>query len=549
MTEIPEGETRAFGDHAVLVGTRDATQARTVSRRVLAHWNEGEVVVGLRTVMLRAESLDAVIRAHSVIADVLAFTANASEEDEVGPLATIRCAFDGPDLEEAAEAADVAPDELIDLLTGVTLSVAMVGFSPGFAYLSGLPEPLQRIGRRSRPRPQVPAGSVAVANGHAAVYPSTSPGGWHLLGRSDAAMFDPNCPPYARLSAGDRVRFEHVLEVDPPPGPTTAAWTPSEGATPLFTVLAPGLRSVRQDGGRTGVAGVGVPRAGPADPDWFRLANRLVGNPDQAGALEVTAAGPTLRAEGDGFIALVGLPSATLDGQPVAAGRVVPVRTNQVLACGPLRWGLRAYLGVAGGLLGPQLFGSLSSDQLSGLGPGPLVAGERLYVGPLTPPLGDHLDGGAVLPRETPVVVRVVAGPHAEWFVPEALEQLRHTAFDVIEPSNRVGVRLRPRAARPSLRRAESLGWELQSLPMVDGAIQVPPAGEPVVLLTDHATHGGYPVIAVVVRVDLGRLGQLAPGDDVVLQPITLDAARQLEVEGGRILERAVVGHHPLAVE
>jgi KipI family sensor histidine kinase inhibitor len=549
VTEIPEGETRAFGDHAVLVGTRDATQARGISRQVVAHWNEGEVVVGLRTVMLRAESLDAVNRARQVIADALAAAAHGHDEDEAGPLTTIRCAFDGPDLEEAAEAADVAPGELIDLLTSVTLSVAMVGFSPGFAYLSGLPEPLERIGRRSRPRPQVPAGSVAVANGHAAVYPSTSPGGWHLLGRSDTPLFDPNAPPYARLSAGDRVRFEPVGEVDPPAGPTTVVWTPPNGATQLFTVLAPGLRSVRQDGGRAGVANVGVPRAGPADPDWFRLANRLVGNPEGAGALEVTAAGPTLRADGDGFIALVGAPSATLDGQPVAAGRVVPVRKNQVLAFGPLRWRLRAYLGVAGGLLGPQLFGSVSSDQLSGLGTGPLVAGERLYVGPLTPPLGDHLDDGAVGERALPVVLRVVAGPHAEWFVPDALELLQHSALTVTEPSNRVGVRLRRHTERASLRRSESLGWELQSLPMVDGAIQVPPDGEPVVLLTDHATHGGYPVIAVVVRVDLGRLGQLAPGDEVILQPITLDEARQLEEAGGRILERAVIGHYPLAVE
>ena len=119
-----------------------------------------------------------------------------------GRLVTVPCRFDGPDLEEVAALAGCRPDDVVALLTAGPLTAAVLGFSPGFAYLEGLPSPLDRVPRRPRPRPVVPAGSVAIANGHAAVYPTASPGGWHLVGRTGFPLFSAQAPPYAALGTG-----------------------------------------------------------------------------------------------------------------------------------------------------------------------------------------------------------------------------------------------------------------------------------------------------------------------------------------------------------
>ncbi len=191
---------------------------------------------------------------------------------------------------------------------------------------------------------------------------------------------------------------------------------------------------------------MGVPAAGPADPHSFALANRLVGNGLERASLEIIGQGPTLRTEGSGYVTVVGAsPQVRLDGQPIVAGRVFPVRPGQELVIGAVRPGLRTYLAAAGGFAGPHMLGSVATDQLSGLGPGALAAGDTLYVESMIPPLADHLDhlegrlGGTVQ-------LRVVAGPHGEWFADDALEELARTSYVVAAESNRVGVRLRSTA-------------------------------------------------------------------------------------------------------
>lgn len=120
---------------------------------------------------------------------------------------TLQVTWDGPDLGDVAEACEMSRDELVHTIRTTELTVAFCGFSPGFGYLTGMP-PRLHLPRRSRPRPRVPAGSVAIAAGYAAVYPSDSPGGWHLIGTCDAVLFDPHAEPPALLSPGTRVRFE-----------------------------------------------------------------------------------------------------------------------------------------------------------------------------------------------------------------------------------------------------------------------------------------------------------------------------------------------------
>jgi len=452
-----------------------------------------------------------------------------------------------------ATLAGCRPDEVVALLTARPLTAAVVGFSPGFAYLEGLPSPLDSVPRRPRPRPVVPAGSVAIANGHAAVYPTASPGGWHLVGRTGFPFFSAQAPPYAALAPGDRVRFTVAGAIDPvEPEPVVAPpWSAPPDARAVFEVVVPGLRAVLQDGGRRSVAAVGVPGAGPADPLSFDLANRVTGNAVGAGALELTGGGTRLRCLDGCHVAVVGAaPEVRVDGAAVPAGQLLPLGAGQVLEVGRQHGGCRSYVSVAGGFLGPEWFGSCASDELTGLGPGPLAARDVLHAGAWAPPLGDHVaaDCGTDVDTSSPVGLRVVPGPHAGLFGGDALTRLASAVFVVEPASNRVGLRLRAEAGAVPLGSMPA-GGTLDSQGMVTGAVQVPPDGGPVVLLPDHATLGGYPVLAVVASVDHGLLGQCAPGTRVRLVPVAQGEADDARRTLRRELARAVAGTYPLAVD
>lgn len=280
----------------------------------------------------------------------------------------------------------------------------------------------------------------------------------------------------------------------------------------MIEVVAGGGRTTVQDLGRSGHAHLGVPPSGAADRRSFMLANRLVGNPEDAAGLETTMTGPVLRFSVAATIALTGARvDATLDGRPVAMDCPVRVPAAGVLAVGTATRGLRTYLAVRGGLTGEPVFGSLSSDQLTGLGPPPLVAGDRLAVGDgaLTDPV---VDVAPVRELAAEPVLRVLIGPRDDWFAPDALTALLTEPFRVQSQVDRIGARL----AGPPLRWREAR--ELRSEGMVTGALQVPPSGDPILLLADHPTTGGYPVVAVVVDDDLPLAAQLVPGMTVRLR-------------------------------
>jgi KipI family sensor histidine kinase inhibitor len=565
---VPVGEARRLGDHALVIGVPEARSARALiaALRASARHPVTELVGGLATVMVSVdpEAGDPVgptplDELESWVGDVFRHLDPSTTVAGAGIVVEVPCVFDGPDLGEVAEHSGCDADRVMAHMTAADLTVAVVGFSPGFAYLEGLPGALASVPRRRTPRTVVPAGSVAVANGYAAVYPSASPGGWHLIGRTAEPFFDPGVPPYARLAPGDRVRFVARSELPPPPAassppaaPSPAGAGPVGDGPPVFVVEQPGLRTLRQDGGRRGVAALGVPGAGPADPFALEVANRLVGNAPEATALEVTAKGPVLRCLSSTFVAVVGAaPDIELDGQPVPAGQVVPVGPGQRLAVGLLRHGLRCYVAVAGGLVGPAVLGSCATDQLCGLGPGPLAVGDQLRAGPVTPPMGDHVsaaDGAARSTGPADVVLRVVPGPHPERFTTGTFDALSTRTFTVGADSNRIGLRLRAAGGGPVVPAGHEAS-ELDSQGTVTGVVQIPPDGQPVILLPDHATLGGYPVLAVVATADHGVLGQCAPGDVVRLVPITHAEADQAWAVRRRSLRSAVVGHYPLAVD
>jgi len=559
---VPLGEVRRLGDCAFLIGVANARAARALIEAIEAAPLVGstDVVGGLASVMVALDRTSvgpsAMTRCRRYLERLVSEVGPTGGSNDPGASTSmpedIACVFDGPDLFEVAERAGCRVSEVVDRLTAVILTVAVVGFSPGFAYLEGLPDELASIPRRARPRPVVPAGSVALAGGHAAVYPSASPGGWQLIGRTSESFFDPWRPPYARLAPGDRVRFSAHSTLGTAPARRDGVARDDDHAQAVFMVEEPGLRTVRQDGGRRGVARLGVPGAGPADGYAWAVANRLVGNRADAAALEITAKGPTLRCLRPTFVAVVGAePVVTVDGQRVSVGAVMPVVAGQRVEVGVVRAGLRTYFAVAGGFDGPEVFESSATDQLCGLGPGPLHSGDVLTCGPLTPPLGDHvrLAGRDSRLADGARVLRVVPGPHHEHFVDGAFAALRARRFIVEGDSNRIGVRLRPLGEPSSLREHGARGVELDSHGACTGAVQVPPDGVLVVLGPDHATLGGYPIVGVVASADLGWLGQCAPGDLVALEPITFAEADRAWTRSVADLDSAVVGHYPLAVD
>jgi biotin-dependent carboxylase-like uncharacterized protein len=272
-------------------------------------------------------------------------------------------------------------------------------------------------------------------------------------------------------------------------------------------VLSPGPLTTIQDLGRPGLASVGVGPSGAADRGSLRLANRLVGNPEGAAALEMTYGGLRLRAESAVTIALTGAPcpGAPMNG-PVhlAAGREI--------AIGIPSEGLRTYLAVRGGIDVPEVLGSRSTDLLSGIGPPVLEKGTLLPIGFRTNgfPNVDHAPPQGL----GPAVLSVLPGPRDDWFLPDALTTLTDSAYVVTKDSNRVGVRL----DGPELKRG--VHEELPSEGMVRGALQVPPDGQPILFLADHPVTGGYPVIAVVLDADLDRAAQLRTGDAVCFRTL-----------------------------
>ncbi|MGH3496349.1 MAG: biotin-dependent carboxyltransferase family protein [Nocardioidaceae bacterium] len=284
-----------------------------------------------------------------------------------------------------------------------------------------------------------------------------------------------------------------------------------------LTVLATGALTTVQDAGRPGRAAFGIGPSGACDRAAYRLANRLVGNPEGAAVLEVTFGGLRLRADQDVVVVTTG---ARCEGA-WSHNAPAPLRASQELQLGAPASGLRTYLAVRGGFTTELVLGSRSTDVLSGLGPAPVAVGDVLPVG--DPELGaPGVDLAPVAdPEAGDVTVRVMPGPRWDWFSDEAWALLVSQRYIVTSDSNRVGLRL---DGEPLERTRTD---ELPSEGLARGALQIPPSGKPVLFLADHPATGGYPVIAYVVDHDVDRCGQLRPGQSVTLHP-TAPSAHQL---------------------
>ena len=423
----------------------------------------------------------------------------------------------GPDLEEIAKTVRLSTEEVIALHSGAVYTVAAVGFSPGFPYLLGLPERL-RVPRRESPRLAVPAGSVAIAGGQAGIYPFNSPGGWQVLGWTGVTLFDPQAAMPSLLQPGDRVRFvpaekqERALVISPENNRTGSRW---------IEVIEPGGLTTVQDLGRPGYESSGVSPGGAVDRGALRMANELVGNHEGAAALEICVRGPVLKFHGATTVALAG-----------AVGKSRRIEDGETVDFANLPGGVRAYLSVAGGIEVNPVLGSSATDLRAGFGGcegRALRVGDRLAVGSpgRIPRCGDwHVGRGENL-RVCEIELRFLPGMQDSWFSAEALRRFRETVYQLTPNSDRMGARL----AGAKLELAEPR--ELVSQPVVCGSVQVPPDGQPIVLMAERQTIGGYPQIGHIISADLPKLARAWPGTFLKFREVTLEKAwhlrRQME--------------------
>ncbi len=433
--------------------------------------------------------------------------------------------YDGPDLDEVAAVTASTTAEVIARHQAPSYTSAFCGFSPGFAYLTGL-DPSLHLPRRDEPRTTVPAGSVAIAAGYTAVYPRSSPGGWWLLGRTDLDVWDLERATLDRagpalLAPGTDVRFVPTGPSVPlAPSPTSRQTDDSDtrptvvdpqGSGTVLTVLSARPGATVQDLGRSGHAWLGVGRSGAVDRGSLRLANRLVGNAETAACLEVLLGGLAVTCSSPAMVAVTGAPSPLLlDGRPVADGAPIVVSAGATLEVGAPTTGLWTYLAVRGGVDVAPVLGSRATDTLGDLGPVPLRRGHRLPVGddPGTAVVIDRAPMTA--PTPAPITVRTWPGPRHDALDAAGHRQLHSTWWQVAADSNRVGVRLEGPPVRTSR-------GEMASEGIVRGAVQLPGGGAPIVSGSDHPTTGGYPVVLVVDDDGVDALAQARPGQRVQL--------------------------------
>ena len=411
--------------------------------------------------------------------------------------------YDGPDLAELAAATGLEISEVIRRHSSVGYRAYAAGFTPGFAFLGDV-DPAIRRPRRTTPRTQVPAGSVGIADGQTGVYPSGSPGGWNLIGRVVEAVYDPSRSRPALIEAGDTVVFSPVSAGARILPPAPLELLPEEPRYPLYLVRKPGLLDLVMDQGRFLAGRFGFARGGPLDPVSASIANALVANAPSAPLLEMNYAGPTLEVLRDSVVAFAGAGvRLVVDGQEASPYVSTYVRAGQVLTFPPAAHGVRGYLAVAGGIESKTFMGSASVD-VRGLIGRPLQAEDVLGAQrPAVPRAGFEFTPHH---RDTATLkLRLLPGPQYD---AELLAELTSRPVR-LEHADRLGARLSSTGATGG-------GVISEGNPL--GAVQVTGGGDPIILLNDRGTMGGYTKPALVDPRDLPKLAQARDGTEVRFQ-------------------------------
>jgi KipI family sensor histidine kinase inhibitor len=419
----------------------------------------------------------------------------------------------GEELHAVADLLGMAAEEVISLHCSARYTVSTVGFSPGFPYLTGL-DPRLSLPRKPSPR-RVSAGSVAIAGEHAGIYPFDSQGGWHVLGRTDLVCFNARAETPSLFRPGDKVEFLPVAELAARP---RTREMPS-AACGSIEVLVPGMSTTIQDLGRPGFRSSGVTPGGAADPVSAMVANILCGNDRNAAVLECTLTGPLLRSREALTYVCVGW-GADITGRPLRVGPGEEIDLRGGLA------GFRGVIAFAGGIRIPKLMNSGATDLracFGGLSGRALRAGDVLDL-ELSNPCACHPSAKTLWPgtTENPTVteIRFLANRDPKMFPDEEIRAFTTHLYEVSTDGDRTGMRLNG----PVVGSLES--GVMHSLPIVKGAVQIPPDGRPIVLLPECQTLGGYPQIGWVISADLPTLARARPGSKIRFVETGLDEAR-----------------------
>ncbi len=313
--------------------------------------------------------------------------------------------------------------------------------------------------------------------------------------------------------------------------------------TAQLKVVRAGLFDTLQDLGRIGFMALGMPTAGAMDRIALRLANALCGNPPGTAGLEIGVMGPDLQVEAESVrVALVGPLSPTLfekpdaPPKPLESDRTHLLKRGQVLRVGMIEGSSTAYLAVAGGFALPSFMGSLSTYARAGVGG---FEGRKLAAGDVLPLAREQAPPGDEKRLAQPFdygsgPIRVVWGPQDDYFSDRGRRTFVESDYRVSKEADRMGIRFEG----PTIE--HSKGADIISDGIGPGAIQVPGAGLPIVLLADRQTVGGYSKIATVASVDLPRLSRLLPGQVVRFTPVTVEEAEKLRRDQEARLQRAV---------
>jgi antagonist of KipI len=306
----------------------------------------------------------------------------------------------------------------------------------------------------------------------------------------------------------------------------------------MIRILEPGPLTTVQDSGRVGQLRYGIPPSGPVDRRAFVIGNRLVGNDDGAAGLECTLMGPRFEVQAPCAIAVTGAAMpVTVNGAEAPGWAAIDVRPGDVVKLAAARAGVRAYVAFSGGLDVPVVFGSRSTyirGRLGGVAGRALRKEDVLRLLPAPPRRPRRIDPRAIPDFAGDPEIRAVHGPQADRFTDEGIAALFGSTYEMLPQSDRMGARLR--GARVDHVR----GHDIISDGIPLGGIQVPGDGQPIVLLVDRQSTGGYTKVATVCSIDIARLGQIKPGQRLTFRAIDVAEAHRLLREAATALARAV---------
>ncbi len=418
---------------------------------------------------------------------------------------------DAPDMQRVCEHTGLTPEEVIRRHSSGKYRVSFMGFSPGFAYMVGLPPELVTP-RLKSPRVRVLPGSVGFAGTHTGIYPSETAGGWNIIGRTASRVIDWRRPDPFLYQTGDRVVFKpverHAFELEPQE--STTFQSPHYAAE----VRHAGLLTTVQDLGRGGFGHQGVPLSGAMDRVALRLVNLAAGNREGAAALEFTYPAPRLRFMSRVSFALGGADfGALLAGRPIPLYERVDAKAGEELSFERRHNGHWGYLALAGGVASKRFLGSAATDTRSGIGPA-LSAGARLSMETQPPANGRTVPKDlAPMPGEEPLV-RFMPGEDVD------SSMLHGTAIILSVLQDRAGYR----SDAPEFPPGQST---MLSEGIPPGTIQLPPDGKPIFLMADRPTTGGYQKLAFFASIDTRIIAQSPPGTRLKFHQVTSAEARK----------------------